>query len=310
MARGVRSALVAAGGFEAVTYVTLGHEQLAPFRDEKGAGFLHRPEAGKLIRLRNPLQSDRDILRPAIVPSLLESLAANLRHEPGARLFEIARVYLPSSGELPEERTIAGLVMAGKRDSVSRFAGNDDLDFFDLKGVVESVLSRAGVTAHFQPASHPALHPGRSAGIFWGETQIGLLGELRPDVASAAGIEAPRVGVAELDLDALLDAAKPVSGVRTPRFLPVQQDFAVVVQEAASAADVQTALLGGAGPLATDIALFDVYQGPQVGEGRKSLAYRVTFTAPDRALTDAELLKVRDRIGKVLKQRVAGELRA
>lgn len=310
MARGVRSALVAAGGFEAVTYVTLGDEQLAPFRDEQGAGFLHRPEAGELIRLRNPLQSDRDILRPAIVPSLLESLAANLRHEPGARLFEIARVYLPSSGELPEERTIAGLVMAGKRDSVSRFAGNDDLDFFDLKGVVESVLSRAGVTAHFQPASHPALHPGRSAGIFRGETQIGLLGELRPDVASAVGIEAPRVCVAELDLDALLDAAQPVSGVRTPRFLPVQQDFAVVVQEGTSAADVQTALLGGAGPLATDIALFDVYQGPQVGEGRKSLAYRVTFTAPDRALTDAELLKVRDRIGKVLKQRVAGELRA
>ena len=136
-----------------------------------------------------------------------------------------------------------------------------------------------------------------------------MLGELRPDVAESFGIEVPRVAVAELDLDALRAAASPVAGAKSPRYLPVQQDFAVVVSEETPAAAVEAALLGGAGALATGIALFDVYRGPQLGEGRKSLAYRVTFTAPDRALTDAELGKVRDRIGKVLGQRVKGELR-
>jgi phenylalanyl-tRNA synthetase beta chain len=99
------------------------------------------------------------------------------------------------------------------------------------------------------------------------------------------------------------------AGLRVPRFLPVEQDFAVVVDEATPAAAVEAALLAGAGPLATGIALFDIYRGPQLGEGRKSLAYRVTFTAPDRALTDAELGKARERIGKTLAQRVKGELR-
>jgi phenylalanyl-tRNA synthetase beta chain len=108
----------------------------------------------------------------------------------------------------------------------------------------------------------------------------------------------------------MLDLREPLAGVRIPRFLPVAQDFAVVVAEATPAASVEAALRAAADPLATSIDLFDVYRGSQVGTDRKSLAYRVVFTAPDRALTDAELVKVRDRIGKTLKQRIGGELRA
>ena len=94
-----------------------------------------------------------------------------------------------------------------------------------------------------------------------------------------------------------------------PRFLPVEQDFAIVVDEEMPAADVEAALRAGAGPLATTVTLFDIYRGPQTGENRKSLAYRVTFTAPDRALTDAELGKVRERIARSLRK-IGGELRA
>jgi phenylalanyl-tRNA synthetase beta chain len=137
------------------------------------------------------------------------------------------------------------------------------------------------------------------------------LGELRPDRAETFGIETARVAVAEFDLDALRQAAHPVpDSVRVPRFLPVEQDFAIVVAEETPGADVEAALRSGAGPLATAIALFDIYRGPQIGEANKSLAYRVTFTAPDRALTDAELGKVRERIARTLRQRVGGELRA
>jgi phenylalanyl-tRNA synthetase beta chain len=340
LGREVGETLIAAGGFETVTYVTVGEGHLAPFADDSGSGFLHRvAPAGQpsgqpngqlsgqprgVLRLRNPLQNDRPVLRPTLVPSLLEVAAANLRHERGVRLFEVARVYLPSDGELPDEKTVVGILMAGKRDPLDRYRKPEQsrsdgathepdeyLDFFDLKGAVEAVLARARVEARFAPllAPAPGLHPGRSAEVLAGERRIGLLGELRPDVAAGFGIEAPRVAVAELDLNAMMELATPLSGVTVPRFLPVEQDFAVVVAEETAAGAVEAALLAGAGPLATGIALFDVYRGPQVGEGRKSLAYRITFTAPDRALTDAELTKVRDRIGKALKQRVQGELR-
>src|SRR5690606_39074389 len=98
-------------------------------------------------------------------------------------------------------------------------------------------------------------------------------------------------------------------GISTPRYLPVEQDFAVVVAKSTPAADVEAALRTGAGPLLTNIRLFDLYEGPQIGEDRKSLAYRLTFTAPDRALTDNDLVKVRKRVEKTLRQQVDGALR-
>ncbi|MBA2276306.1 MAG: phenylalanine--tRNA ligase subunit beta, partial [Chloroflexia bacterium] len=254
--------------------------------------------------------------RPTLIPMLGAATAANLKHERSVRLFEIASVYLPDAeATLPDERGTLGLVVAGDRNPLSHFpstSGDDQLDFFDLKGIVQSVLDRTGARAAVWEASrHPALHPGRTARVELGGQAVGIAGELRPEIAAAAGIEEARVGVAELDLAALrsLLEGDVTSTVAVPRFLPVQQDFAVVVDAATPAADVERALLTGAGPLATDITLFDVFTGEQIGAGRKSLAYRVTFTAPDRALTDAELGRVRKRIQRVLTDRVQGTLR-
>ncbi|MDP9365560.1 MAG: phenylalanine--tRNA ligase subunit beta [Chloroflexota bacterium] len=311
--RAVRQTLVGAGCTEAVTYVTAAADELARVAPEAGAlGFLHRVPEDRVLRLRNPIQGDKPLLRPTLVPSLLAIAAENRKHEAGVRFFELARVYLPEEeGQLPREANVAALVLSGRREPVGRFAGEGDLDFFDLKGTVEALIGRLGIAGTtFEPTRHAALHPGRAAALCLGGRSVGVLGELRPDRAAAFGLEDGRVCVAELDLDALL----PVIGtsgreVRAPRFLPVEQDFAIVVAEEVLAADVERALLAGAGALATGVTLFDVYRGPQVGEGRKSLAYRVTFTAPDRALTDDELGKTRGRIGKVLAQRVGGELR-
>jgi phenylalanyl-tRNA synthetase beta chain len=203
------------------------------------------------------------------------------------------------------------IALAGERDEVGLYAASGVLDFFDLKGMVDALLQRLGVTgAEYRRIEHPALHPGRAAGLVVADARIGILGELRPDRAGAFAIETPRVAVGEIDLDRLREVAHPVPGaISVPHFLPVEQDFAVVVAEETPAANVEAALRAGAGPLATGIALFDIYRGPQIGERRKSLAYRVTFTAPDRALTDAELGKVRHKIAKTLRQRVGGELR-
>ena len=314
MRRAVRSVLTGAGGWETVTYVTVSDDDLRRLDPigEQTVG-AHPVPWSALIRLRNPLHADRDILRPTLLPSLLTIASDNLKHERGVRLFETARIYLPSHEELPREVNVLGVVLAGERSPLGRFAGDAQgpLDFFDLKGTIEALLQRLGVSAaSFRRIESPALHPGRAVGVFIGDQQIGILGELRPDRAQAFGIETPRVTVAEIDLDALRTVANPIPrDVSAPRFLPVEQDFAIVVAEETPASDVQEALLAGAGPLATGVALFDVYRGSQIGENRKSLAYRVTFTAPDRALTDAELGKVRDRIARGLRQRVDGELR-
>jgi phenylalanyl-tRNA synthetase beta chain len=314
MRRAVRSVLTSAGAWETVTYVTVDADDLRRLdpNGELTVG-VHSVPWDTLIRLRNPLQADRDILRPTLLPSLLAIASDNLKHERGVRLFETARVYLPSDEELPREVNVLTLVLAGERAPLGRFSAADGspLDFFDLKGMVEALLQRLGVTeATFRRIESPALHPGRAVGLFADDRHIGILGELRPDRAEAFGIDVPRVVVAEIDLGALQAIANPVPhDVSAPRFLPVEQDFAIVVAEETSAGDVEAALLSGAGPLATGVALFDIYRGPQIGENRKSLAYRVTFTAPDRALTDAELGKVRDRIARTLRQRVGGELR-
>ncbi len=310
--RRVRATLVAAGGYEAISYVVASAGDLARLGGSDGeVGFLHPVAAARLLKLRNPLQADQPWLRPTRLPRLLAAAAANLKHEAGVRLFELARVYLPRAGEaLPREARVAGLVYAGRREPVGLYGGEGELDFFDLKGAIEETLARLGVDdAVFEPSEHPALHPGRSAALCRGEDRVGLLGELRPDRAAGFGIEGPRVVVAELDLDGLGEAAAGAHGVSAPRFLPAEQDFAVVVPEATPAAAVERVLRAGAGPLATGVVLFDVYRGPQLGADQKSLAFRVTFTAPDRALTDAELVKVRDRIGKALARQVGGELR-
>jgi phenylalanyl-tRNA synthetase beta chain len=313
MQRAVRSVLTGAGGWETVTYIAISDDDLRHLDPEsaRSAG-VHQVDLAGLVRLRNPLHADRGVLRPTLLPSLLAVAAENLKHEGSVRLFEMARVYLPSSSELPHEANMLGMVFVGQREPLERFSApdNGELDFFDLKGMIEALISRLGVSeTEFREIDSAALHPGRAAGLFARGEQIGIIGELRPDRAQAFGIEAPRVALAEIDLDALRQVAHPIpANVSVPRFLPVEQDFAIVVSEETTAASVESALRGGAGPLATAVTLFDIYRGPQIGENRKSLAYRVTFTAPDRALTDAELGKVRDRIARSL-QKIGGELR-
>jgi phenylalanyl-tRNA synthetase beta chain len=319
--REARDVLVGAGFAECVTYVTLSPRQLDDFQRGQDAdpavagsrGFLHAARAGDLLALRNPLQSGRNLLRPTLIPSLLETAAENLKHERSVRLVELARAYLPCArNELPNEASTAALVIAGERDPFGRFASPENLDFFDLKGAVDVLFARLGLEdVVYASASHPSLHPGRAAEARLGEDRLALLGELRPDVAAAFGLEDVRVAVAEVDLDlALARTTAEQRQIRVPRYLPVEQDFAVVVADETPAGEVERAILAGAGPLAIGIALFDVFRGPQLGEGKKSLAYRVTFTAPDRALTDDDLIKVRPKIERTVAQRVGGSLRA
>ncbi len=314
--RTLRAVLVGCGLSEAVTYVTISSETLDRFLDvESGeSGLATKVKAGNVVRLVNPLQAERSLLRPTVVPSLLESVSQNLKHETSSRLFEFAKFFLPpTESERPSERNGLAIAMAGQRDDVSRFGSSGDLDFFDLKGVVEVVLERSGLGSwEFNPLVHSALHPHRAAMITSGENRIGVIGELHPDTIAAFGISGTRAMVAEIDLDTVLACRSVAQAARVgvPRFLPVEQDFAIVVDTEIPSATVEAALRQGGGPLVSRVVLFDVYEGEQIGAGKRSLAFRVTFTAPDRALTDADLIKIRKKIEKTVAAQANGTLRA
>jgi len=305
--RDIRRTLVNAGLNEARTYVTISDED-----HEAWAG--ERPP----VRLVNPIQADQGIMRTSHLPRLIQTVAENIKHERTVKFFEIGHVYLATGPDsLPEEPSTLGIALTGDRNHFDRFhprsSPEDQLDYFDVKGLIDSIFDRHPVLEfHLERESHPMLHPGRSAAIYSGQTHLGFIGELRPDRAEVAGLGGHRVVVAELNLATLLACrdTETTRRITVDRFLPVEQDFAVIVSRDVPAADVQEALLYGAGPLATSITLFDIFTGKQIGEENKSLAYRITFTAPDRALTDSELGKVRKRIEKTLKQRVQGQIRA
>jgi len=314
-----RRTLASLGCDEVMTYVTTSADDLRALAfagpDDGAAGFLHPVSLAGAVRLVNPMQREADILRPTLVPSLLRLVRENLKHETAVRVFEVARVYLATARDtLPDERTTVALAMTGERSPLSRFGSPGPIDFWDLKGAVETLLDRLGAISGmtYRPLAADlsgGLHPGRSAEVLAGETVIGRFGELRPDTARAFDLPG-RVLVAEFDLPGILAASMATPAITVPHFLPVEQDFAIVVAEDRPAAEVAQVLTAAAGPLASGVTLFDEYRDARLGRGKKSLAFRVRFTAPDRALTDAELGKTRGRIERTLQKDLDATLRA
>lgn len=316
--RRIRQLLVAAGGFEGGGYITLTEGDIQRWGMDANGGFAHSLHDAPLVRLRNAIPADADVLRPSLIPGLAKSVAENLKHERTVRLFEIGHVYLGTDPNLlPREPSTVGIALAGQRNDFDRFHARsteaDQLDYFDAKGIVDALLDSFGLSdVTWLVLDHPALNPGRAAEIRSHDERIGILGEVHLTLAAELGFDGIRFAMAELNLQRLLELSRrgkrPQATVA--RYLPVEQDFAIVVERGVAASDVQEALRQGAGPLLTDMTLFDVYEGEQIGEGKKSLAYRLTFTAPDRALTDAELAKVRKRIERGIQTQVHGSLRA
>jgi phenylalanyl-tRNA synthetase beta chain len=316
--REARTALAAAGAFEARSYIAVSEEDIAIWSSEASGGLARIVDTtGNIVRLVNPINAEQPVLRASLIPHLARAVAENLKHQKTVRLFEAGHVYIGTEPDsLPEEPTLIGLAWAGVRESFDRFhprsTSSDEIDFFDVKGALELMLNRIGITdPAWEAAEHTALHPGRTARVLVKGEPVGILGEVRPDIARAMGIEDVRLVVAEVDLTRLLAIVQGLTKpeIKVDHFLPVEQDFAIVVERTKSAAEVEAALRKNAGPLLSNIVLFDVFEGDQIGADNKSLAYRLTFTAPDRALTDAELAKTRTRIEKGLRALVGGALR-
>jgi phenylalanyl-tRNA synthetase beta chain len=288
-----------------------------------------RLDPAAALRLANPLSDEQVAMRPLLLPGLLDAARQNAgRGRPDVALFESAHAYPPVSGsaigvppsavagngDAPagpparERHHLAG-VLAGALPGSWRQRGGR-VDYFAARGVLDGVLEGTGLEWRVRPTSEwPFLHPGRAAAVLVGERAIGWIGELHPTVAAEWDLDA--VAAFEIDADAVVeelpDEPTPYSDVTA--FPAVLQDIAVVVPDDVAAATVAEAVHAGASELLAAADVFDVYRGEQVGDGRKSLALRLEFRAPDRTLTDEDVAALRERIEAEL-ARIGGALRA
>jgi phenylalanyl-tRNA synthetase beta chain len=239
---------------------------------------------GPGIAITNPLVAEESILRTSLRPGLLKAIAYNESHRRnGVGLYEIGHVYPPGSGQLPDEYEALGVILAG-REAPAAVA------------IWREIAAALGVGARIDQSLVPAgMHPGRSATLQAGRDRLGVLGEIHPDVCDAFGVD-ERVAYLEIDLGALLcRLPNPAQWKPTSRYPSSDIDLAFAAPLDVAAEKIDKAIRQGAGNLLVDLTLFDVYRGPGVTEGSRSLAYRLRLQASDRTLTDAEVADVRTR---------------
>ena len=268
----------------------------------------------KMVPIRNPLGAWQQAMRTLLLPGLLKAAAHNQAREVGdVSLFELGRVYVPARepSSLPEESWRLAVVLAGRASEPHWSQKERAADFFDLKGILDSLLTRLGPEGStFEPWQTPWLHPGRAARVRAGGRDLGWLGELHPQSIENLSLEG-RVLVAEMDLDAWWSLVSyPRTFTQWSRYPAVTRDLAFTVREETPVRDVERCIREAGGALLEEFTLFDVYRGEQVEEGRKSLAYSLTYRSGQRTLTDQEVEQVHQAIRQALAERVDARLRS
>lgn len=305
---GLKDLLTRLGFQEVITY-----RLTAPEREARMYPEGQHPQRA-YVSLVNPISQDRRVLRTELLPGMLEVAEANARFVERQALFELGPVFLPRAGELlPEERPHLALLLTGPREEPF-WAGAQEasLDFYDLKGRLETLfqaLKLEGVA--FEPGEHPAFHPGKRARIRLGDRVLGEMGELHPLVQQHYDYFRYPVVAAELDADLLMETMPEFFAIEPiPQYPPVIEDLAFIVDEQVPAQAVLEVIRQAGQPYVVQVILFDVYTGPPVPQGKRSLAFRVTYQAPDRTLTDKQVARIREGIVRQVEKRLGGQLRA
>jgi phenylalanyl-tRNA synthetase beta chain len=305
----LRDLLVNLGLQEVIT-----HRLTSPEREARLHPAGAPPAEQAYLRLANPIVSERVVMRRSLLASLLEIIERNARLRDRQAIFEIGPVFIPQEGErLPAEPLRLVIAMTGLRE-ISTWQGADTspLDFYDLKGVVDTLLAelRLGLIS-YEPHQHPAFHPGKCARMTVADRQVGWLGELHPLVQERYEFSEAPVLAAEFDLEEILPyVPRRYDIVPVPAFPPVLEDLAIVVAEDIPAARVAEIIQKAGGEMVTSLKLFDVYRGEKIGPGKKSLAYSLTYQAPDRTLTDQEVARLRQHIIQSLERELDARLRS
>ncbi len=298
-----RNALVACGLTEVITYSLTDPAWCMRLGLEA--------DVSGFVCLANPMTADRTHLRRHILPGLLETLRHNLRYVDRVAIFELARVYLPSEEQLPEEPRRLALLLSGP--SSPPWWGNQappPFDFFHAKGVLETLAERLDVgPLAFAPYAGSPFQSGRAAVVSRGGETVGTFGELDPALRHVFDLPARRVVLGEFDAAALLAGAGIGRYRSLSRYPALTQDLAIVCPEEMPAAQVEQVVREAAGDLLAGLRLFDVYRGEPLPAGTRSLAFTLGFQAADRTLSEEDVLPARELIVKALKERLGVGLR-
>lgn len=303
----IRNRMAESGLYEVVTY---------SFVHPRVFGQMNLPVDSPLrdtVKVQNPLSEEHSVMRTIMLPSLLEILSRNYnRRVQNGAVFEIGQVFCPrGEGCLPEERPVLSAAAMGRAVGSWNTAPRE-LDYYYLKGVLESLFNCLGTDlVTFRPeTANPSFHPGRTASLEAGGIRLGVLGELHPDVLEQ--FELPeRVVAFEIDLTQLLAVSgRPVVYSPLPRFPGIERDIAIIIKQEIPAAELVETIRTAGGELLRAISLFDIYRGEQVPKGLQSMAFSLKFLAGDRTLTDAEVGERTEAISKALAQRFGAELRS
>jgi phenylalanyl-tRNA synthetase beta chain len=264
------------------------------------------------VELENPMSTEQSRMRRLLLPSLLEVAAANRGRGGGpVRLFESGAVFLPVEGQrLPlEPQHLAVLLSGPTRPATWRDPDPPAADFFAVKGVLEALLGALRSDHSLERSAEPFLHPGRRATITIGDRAVGWMGEVHPVVAAEWDLD-QAVAAFELNLDAVPEPPAALYA-EIPSFPEVREDLAVVVSEDTAAAQVVEVVRRSGGSLLAGVGVFDRYRDPErLGEGKVSLALRLSFRAADRTLTDQEVAAQRTQIIQALESELSGRIRA
>ena len=254
------------------------------------------------LKIQNPLGADTSVMRTTALPSMLDILARNsANHNKAAKLYELAKVYLPVEGQvLPQEPKYLMLGTYG--------AGED---FFSLKGELDAVLEalRLPAAQYTADTANPSYHPGRCARISIGGEDVGCMGQIHPLVAGNYGMDC-EVYCAEIRFDKLLALQLPeATYVPLPKYPAVTRDLAILCREEVTVGEAEAVITQAAGKLLRNIRLFDVYRGTGVPEGKKSLAFSLELRADDRTLTDTDSETVTKNVLDALENQLGAVLR-
>jgi phenylalanyl-tRNA synthetase beta chain len=304
----IRESLVASGLYETVTF-SFSHPRILDALRMAADSSLR-----KAIPLLNPITEDFPILRTTLLGNTLEVIAYNInRKVDDVKVFEMGTVFLPKDlplTELPIENQMLVGAITGKRYPTAWNQGRDIVDFYDLKGTVETLLQDLGIANYrFAPSEHPSLHPGKTAAIFAGDTEIGVLGEVHPLVQEAFGLS-KQVYLFELSVDSLIAAAALIPQYQAlPKYPAITRDLALLVDNAIPATRIISTIQKAGGSLLKEVTIFDVYTGEQVPTGQKSIAFALVYQAQDRTLTDKEIEEVQKSILGELSSSLKAQIR-
>ncbi len=302
-----REILTAGGFWEVINYSFISAEALRKLRLRDGDRRL------QTLQIQNPLSEEQGVMRPTLLPGLLQTVGLNANRQIlDLKIFELGRVFYPRAGqELPDEIEVLSGLLCGLRAEESWTQAKAEVDFFDLKGAAETLLTRLGVEG-FQVTrgeQEPFLHPGTACRIEAAGGFLGWMGEIHPEVREAFELK-QKTFVFELDFSAVAGQMRSKRTFKPlARFPAVHRDLALIVDEAVSAGDILDGIRELNRGLITDVKIFDLYRGNPIPNGKKSIAFRLKYQQEGRTLTDAEVNELQQRIAQFLVEKHGAVLR-